>query len=191
MIIFSSCGFRSPVMKEKFREIIPAPSGKLLILPLAGMTCEITGRVEKQAAVQFGFPEKDISVFMDSSPDEFLHRQFDYIYVPGGNTFKLLHDVRKYHLDKLILDNFRNGADYIGVSAGAYLACPNIEYVMKLGDDDNHIKGGDYSGLHLTDKYPLCHYDVRGLPYDRICREALGETAEIITINNEEIFILS
>ena len=189
MIVFSSYGFRG-IMQERFKSVLPDKNKKILIVPLAGMTCEITGKAEKEGAWKVGFPEDKISVFMDSNPEEFLHQQFDVIYVPGGNTFKLLHDVRKYHLDKLILDNFRNGADYIGVSAGAYLACPNIEYVMKIGDDDNHIKGGDYSGLHLTDKYPLCHYDVRGLPYYRICREALGESADIITINNEDLIIL-
>jgi len=177
-------------MQKRFQNEIPDKNKKILIIPLAGMTCEITGQAEKNGALQVGFPEEKISVFMDSNPEEFLHQQFDYIYVSGGNTFKLLHDVRKYHLDALILENYQRGAVYIGVSAGAYLTCPDIEYVKQLGDDDNHIQGGDYSGLHLTDKYPLCHYDMRGLEYYQRARQILGETAEIITLNNEELIIL-
>jgi dipeptidase E len=52
----------------------------------------------------------------------------DLVIVGGGNTFHLLHHVRKQGLMQLIKERALSGkAKYLGWSAGANLACPTIK----------------------------------------------------------------
>jgi dipeptidase E len=50
----------------------------------------------------------------------------DAVFVGGGNAFRLLHAVQRNGLVPLIRDRVRSGMPYLGVSAGANLACPTI-----------------------------------------------------------------
>lgn len=50
----------------------------------------------------------------------------DVIIVGGGNTFKLLHDIYRYGLFRLVQNKIRNGTPYIGWSAGANIAGRSI-----------------------------------------------------------------
>ena len=45
----------------------------------------------------------------------------DIIYICGGDTIKLLTDVREYGIDKLLLDAYNRGSVMAGMSAGAIL----------------------------------------------------------------------
>lgn len=189
MLILSSYGFVSTTMRQKIGNVIKDQSGKMLIIPLASPFGVETGEREKTGAYMLRFNKENICIFDEENPDEYSDMDFDYICVPGGNTFQLLHKVKKYHLDSFIKQQVKNGAVYMGFSAGAYLACPDIEYVTLL-EDNNDITDGDFSALSLTDKYVLCHYDYRGLPYLQKCKEFLGKPAEIITLNNDEMIVL-
>jgi dipeptidase E len=59
------------------------------------------------------------------SPEKDLDKA-DLVLVSGGNTFQLLGEVRRRGLLEKIRDKARDGAPYVGWSAGANLACPTI-----------------------------------------------------------------
>lgn len=189
MIILSSYGFYHISIRNQLKELFSDKSGKMLIIPLASAYGMKYGIREKESAVEAGFNPENIFVFDEENPDMFLEMNFDYIVVIGGNTFRLLHKVRMYGLDTFIKEQVNNGADYIGISAGAYIACHDIEYVKNF-DDNNFITDGNYSALALTDKYILCHFDERGTPEIKMCRQFIGCDAELITINNNQIVIV-
>jgi len=49
------------------------------------------------------------------------------IFVGGGNTFRLLHELQKKHLIEPIRHAVGSGALYIGSSAGSIVACPSLK----------------------------------------------------------------
>jgi len=53
--------------------------------------------------------------------------QSEVIFVGGGNTFRLLHELQKNCLIEPIHRAMRNGALYIGSSAGSIVACPSLK----------------------------------------------------------------
>lgn len=189
MLILGSYGFSYTQNRLKLGELIPDQSGKMLIIPLACAFGMETGEKEKNCAAMLDFRKENIFVFDESRPEDLIDQKYDYIAVLGGNTFQLLYYVKKYHLDSFIKEQVRDGAIYLGFSAGAYLACKNIEYVRNF-DDNNHITDGDFSGLGLTDKYVLCHFDYRGAEKIKMCRTFLGDEPELITIKNDQFIVI-
>ena len=189
MLILSSYGFGSTCMRQKIGDTVKDMNGRMLIIPFASWFGVETGKKEKTGAVLQGFGKERIDIFDEASPDRYLNSSYDYICVSGGNTFRLLSRIKKYHLDTFIKEQVANGAVYMGFSAGAYLACPDIEYV-KLLEDNNDISNGDFSALALTDKYVLCHNDYRGTPYIIKIREFIGKPIELITLNNDQMVVL-
>jgi dipeptidase E len=51
----------------------------------------------------------------------------EIIFVGGGNTFRLLHQLQKNDLIEPIRRAIRAGSLYIGSSAGAIVACPSLK----------------------------------------------------------------
>lgn len=182
-LIFTSYGFQSPLVCEKLRSIVDTEGKRVLIIPCAGFDSTETGAREKNAAVHFGFEENKVYIFDEARPEVYKGMVFDYVYVPGGNPFKLLAAVRKYELDETI----KRCRTYIGVSAGAYIACDNIEYV-RLIEDDNYIFD-DYIGLALFDGRIICHYDLYGSGVYSQCRRAYPD-AIFYTLENSQAAVV-
>lgn len=53
--------------------------------------------------------------------------QSEVIFIGGGNTFRLLHELQKNFLIEPIRRAVCNGALYIGSSAGSIVACPSLK----------------------------------------------------------------
>lgn len=81
----------------------------------------------------------------------------DCIYIAGGNTFYLLQELRRTGADRLIVEAVENGKLYIGESAGAIVASPDIEYSAAMDDRGKAPELRDCSGLGLTDFYAVPH----------------------------------
>ena len=191
MLILGSLGFTATQNRLKISELIEDKTGNMLIIPLACMFGTETGEREKNCAAMAGFDKNKIYVFDESKPSELLNMKYKYITVLGGNTFKLLKLVRQYHLDEFIRAQVADEAIYLGFSAGAYLACDNIEYVKNF-DSNDHISDadGNFKALGLTDKYILCHFNYRGNKEIEMCRRYIGTEAELLTINDDQFVVL-
>lgn len=86
----------------------------------------------------------------------------DVIYVNGGNTFYLLKWIRKSGFDKKIKTLLKKGVVYVGVSAGSYVACPNIEAAKwKHLSDPNFVKIKNLKALNLVNFLIVAHYTNR------------------------------
>ena len=86
----------------------------------------------------------------------------DAIFVAGGNTFYLLQEMKRTGADKLIVDEVNRGKFYIGESAGAIVAAPNIEYASAMDSQKAAPDLKEYSALGLIDFYVVPHSQSRG-----------------------------
>ena len=84
----------------------------------------------------------------------------DLIVVGGGNTFQLLRECRTRGLLQKIKERLRQGAKYIGWSAGSNLACPTI----KTSNDMPIVDPGGLDALGLLPFQLNPHYTNAALP---------------------------
>lgn len=84
-------------------------------------------------------------------------RQFDVIHVNGGNSFYLLHQMRRCGFKEILNEFVPSKKIYIGSSAGAIVAGPDIEPARKIEDT--------YKAPELTSTLALGLVDVCVLPH--------------------------
>src|SRR3989344_4510325 len=105
----------------------------------------------------FNFSELDISGKTKKELEEIV-KGIDIIFVAGGNTFYLLEKVKESGFDKIIPNLISNGVVYIGGSAGACLAGPDIEPIALIDHpEEAHLKST--KGLGLVDFLVIPHFD--------------------------------
>lgn len=82
------------------------------------------------------------------------------LVITGGNTFKLLENLRKSGLDKAIKE-FANKSEFVlsGFSAGALVLTPTIEVCNLPNYDENLVGLKDLTGLGIVDFEVFPHYD--------------------------------
>ena len=84
--------------------------------------------------------------------------EFDLLFVGGGNTFKLLHEVRSRGFLEPVRRFVELGGAYYGGSAGALLACDDIS--IADGHDPNDIGLTDLRSLGLVPRLAILpHYE--------------------------------
>lgn len=190
-LVLSSYGFNSPIIAEKYTQIIP-PSAELedkvcFVIPHAGYDLNKTFEREKNGLVKFGFNPENI--YLIRSRRDMTSCMPDYIYVPGGDPFKLLSSIKYMGIMSDISDYVKNkGTTYIGVSAGASIVTSNIEYVRQL-EDNNVISDGDFEALALIKECILCHYDHYSFATFKKCQEVNGNP--VVTINDNQLLLFN
>ena len=160
-LLLTSAGFENSKIGKEFLKLVDkAPQDiKVLFIPTASRTKEELFYVEKskKELEKLKISRDNIITYnLDyDMPDEKL-KEFDVIYVCGGNTFYLLHRVRESGFGETIKSFVEEGKLYVGVSAGSILAGPNID--IAAPSDENDIKIKDTTGLELTNIIVSPHY---------------------------------
>jgi len=86
-------------------------------------------------------------------------KDFDVIFVEGGNTFYLLKHVRQSSFDKVLKPLLDEGKIYFGVSAGSIIAGLNIDSAGWKHADRNIVNLKDLTGLNLVPFVISVHTD--------------------------------
>lgn len=164
MLILSSSRLGATWMRNKFEKVLGGTDlsdKKLLIIPCASANEEKAGAQAIEDALSFGFKREHIFIFSVRSFSIlgriYTEPKYDYIYVTGGNTFKLLYDLNECGYDKVLRKMIIEEATYIGSSAGAYLISKDISHIQKY--DENNYGIDDFSGLGILDARLICHFD--------------------------------
>ena len=115
----------------------------------------------------------------------------DFIYVSGGNTFYLLQELKRNGLLSLIKQKVQDGMLYIGESAGAIIACPDISYNQIMDDKTVATELTNYSGMGLVDYYVLPHNGE--FPFVETTAQTIkvyGEKINLVPLNNSQAVIV-
>ena len=163
-LILTSNGFENPIIGQEFLKLFNKSSSeiRILFIPTASRTKEELEYVEKskEELMNLGIIKENIVIYnLDRVMSIQELKDFDSIYVCGGNTFYLLYKVKESKFDERIEEIIEKGIVYIGVSAGTILAGPDIRIAgADKNWDKNDVGLEDFSGLNLTDKIISPHY---------------------------------
>lgn len=133
---------------------------EIVFVPTAANVEEYRGYVDEGMAalreMGYGLRILDVSEAPRDEAEQAV-LECDCLCVSGGNTFFLLQELRRKGLVGLIAERARKGMPYIGESAGAVIASPDIGY-CRIMDDEAAAPGlDDCSGMGLVDWYVLPH----------------------------------
>ncbi|MBI2232482.1 MAG: Type 1 glutamine amidotransferase-like domain-containing protein [Candidatus Aenigmarchaeota archaeon] len=118
-------------------------------------------------------------------------KKFDIIYVAGGNSFYLLEKIRESGFDKAIKKLIEKEITYVGSSAGAVVAGPDI-WPIRFLDDPSKTKLRSFKGLNLVDFIPLPHFgnNKYSKPYEKVMKGLEKAKYKYIKIReNQAVFV--
>ena len=139
----------------------PDLNGKTVTyIPTAAIAEEIEGMAEAETRMLEGLgltvDELEVSTASEDNVREKLAKN-DMIFVGGGNTFFLLQELKRSGADQIIAREAEKGKLYIGESAGAIAACPDIGYSAEMDVPGKAPELTDYKGMGLVDFYVVPH----------------------------------
>lgn len=119
-------------------------------------------------------------------------KDFDVIYVAGGNAFYLLEKIYQSGFDKVVKELLNKGVVYAGASAGAVIVCPTIEPMAELDDPSKAPNLKSYQALNLIDFVILPHYGKEKYieKYKKIMDTYQNKGYEIITLTDQQAIIV-
>lgn len=160
-LLLTSTGFLNPKIGERFLSLLDKKpiDTKVLFIPTAATSESAMkyARIDESRIIQLGIPKENI-IWLDinniqSAGDS---NRFDAIYICGGNVFFLMQKLKETGLDGKIVDLVNRGKIYVGASAGAIIAGPDVSIASPFDENDVGLK--DMIGLGLTDKVICPHY---------------------------------
>ena len=97
---------------------------------------------------------------------------YSFLYIGGGNTFKLLNDIKRVNMFEPIREYLQNGGTVFGGSAGAIIFGEDLESCAL--DDDNEVGLKDTKGFDVLNGISfLCHFTNRIPEQDQRSEEYL------------------
>ena len=171
-------------------------SSKIItFIPTAGNVEPYTGFIDEGIAMlkDLGYQLHmlDISKFEEPVLVQELERAA-CVCISGGNTLYLLQELKKKHLTELLARRIQEGMFYIGESAGAIIAAPDIEYNQIMDDKTLAPNLTDYSALNVFDHSVLPH--LGEFPFETSSRETLERyrnSLKLIPLNNHEAVLVN
>lgn len=115
----------------------------------------------------------------------------DFIYVTGGNTFFLLQELKRTGADEIIIEEVNAGKLYIGESAGAMVASPNIEYAKGIDSVKKAPDLTDYCALGLIEFYPVPHFE--SSPFKKVVQtiiDSYSSNLNLSPISNHDAILV-
>lgn len=111
------------------------------------------------------------------------------IFIGGGNTFKLLDEIKQYGNYEKILDYLKKDGVVFGGSSGAIIFGNNINSCLL--DDKNNIGLKDTYGFNLLKDYSiLCHLKRKNLKKNCKYLEEYSKENRVIYLPEENVIII-
>ena len=102
---------------------------------------------------------------------------YSFLFIGGGNTFRLLSEIKRVHMFEPIQEYLQNGGAAFGGSAGAIIFGEDLESCAL--DDDNDVGLKDTAGFDVLGGVSfLCHFTNRIPEHDQRSEKYLLEISK-------------
>jgi len=162
-LLLTSAGLENPKVGKAFLKLVgkPASNIKIIFIPTASRTKEelywVNASIKELESV--GVKRTNIQELQINRKITYTEiKDFDVMYMCGGNTFYLLAQIRKFGFDNVIEKFISKGKLYLGVSAGSILMGPDIEISGIENADINDVCLTDFTGLNYINTLITPHY---------------------------------
>lgn len=114
---------------------------------------------------------------------------YSSIFIGGGNTYKLLNEIKQYSNYEKIIDYLNNGGTIFGGSAGAIIFGKDINCCLL--DDKNDIGLKDTCGFNLLNNYSiLCHLKSKNFKKNCKFLQEYSKDKKIIYLPEEDVILV-
>ncbi len=182
---------------DEFIKILPVSSEKLAVVFISNAADPYKDKwfvdTDRNKLKEKGFAVKDIDLRGKTEPElREETKNADIIFVAGGNTFYLLEKVKESGFDKVVKDFVAEGKLYVGSSAGAIIACPDIGFIGSLDDPLQASSLKSFEALSLVDFLVVPHFGKKGEEdkQDEIMKKHAGKEYDIIGITDEQAIVV-
>lgn len=189
-LILSSTDFNNETVRAAIMKELPKAAEDCTVLFFPSEKAsnkDVKSAKFKKWLETYGFTRANVTVFNKNTPEKYEGLTVDAVYVGGGNTFAMLKTMRETGFDKEIIRLVKDGALYIGGSAGAHIASKNVEHVQVF--DENAVGLTDFNGLALFDGILFCHFCEERKPYFEKAKAENGYN--VFTLNDDEYIIVN
>lgn len=115
---------------------------------------------------------------------------YSALFIGGGNTYKLLNEIKKYSNYENIMKYLKNGGTVFGGSAGAIIFGKDINSCLL--DDKNDIGITDTSGFNLLNDYSiLCHLKNKNLKRNKKYLINYSKNNKVIYLKEEHVILIT
>ena len=179
-LLLSSSPVEKNVQKEFLSLLDKKPEDiKVVMIPTAGYPKIEQKYVDLDISILKKLGVKNIiQIDLKEENEESLREKFsdvDVAWMGGGNTFWLMHWIRKSGFDKVLPELFKNGLVYVGTSAGSLVCGKDISISGWRSGWDRNVSGlKDFSGMGLVDYAISPHYVDRDQKAINSCTKETG-----------------
>lgn len=171
----------------------PPETVSMVFIPTAGNPDTDVWWIDKDrdALTQMGFRYVELDITGKSAQElEGALHDADLVYVAGGYTYYLLEQIRSTGFDTVLTDFVRRGGMYVGASAGALIAGPDIEPCSSLDGPEYGPNLKSTKGLGFVPIVPIPHYDMSTRSeLIKAITENYKDRYEIIPITDDEAIV--
>ena len=131
--------------------------GKVLYIPVAMDRIPYDDCLNwfKSTYKEYGITDIDMCVDLNEEIDL---NQYQGVFIGGGNTFKLLHEIKKSNFDVKLKEYLNTDGFVYGGSAGAIIFGNSIDTAIHA--DDNYLNLENLDGLNMLNNQKIwCHYN--------------------------------
>lgn len=197
-LFLTSHGFSDEPARQAFLKLLDKPSKELTAAIITTASVEYKEKNKYAISTRQYFEELRFKkvTFLDvefENPNKL--KDFDVIYLNGGNTFYLLYHLKKSGADK-VLKEIVDNTILVGTSAGAVVLGPDIKIAVKFDDERNIINLKDYFALGLTDIAIIPHYrkdledKLKNFEKENNCRVTrLKDGQAVVVVDDQAKFI--
>lgn len=114
---------------------------------------------------------------------------YSAIFIGGGNTYKLLNEIKKYSNYERIINYLNNDGTIFGGSAGAIIFGKDINCCLL--DDKNDIGLKDTNGFNLLNDYSvLCHLKPENIKRNYEFLKEYSKKQKLIYLPEENVILI-